>query len=412
MSDSKPFAGLTRRLERVGERGAAPRLAGGRIGLEKESLRVTGEGTLALSPHPRCLGSALTHPSITTDFSEALLEFVTPPFPDPREVLRCLDQIHRFVHRCLAGELLWPASMPCLMLGDDSIPIARYGRSNVARMKEVYRHGLSLRYGRVMQTIAGVHFNYSAPEALWPLYAELTGQPDDRGLPSRAYFALIRNFQRYGWVVAYLLGSSPAVCKSFLGEPSAGFAELDGGTWYRPHATSLRMSDIGYKNKNQRGLGISYDSLEDYVATLARACETPWPEYQRLGVCVDGEYRQLNANLLQIENEYYSFIRPKQIARSGERPTLALRRRGVRYVEVRALDVDPFAPLGIDEPALRFLEALLLLCLLEDSPPISPAEQLDIERNQEAVASRGREPGLVLRIGGREDTVSGWAEAL
>ena len=128
------------------------------------------------------------------------------------------------------------------------------------------------------------------------------------------------------------------------------------------------MSDLGYRNRNQAGLSVSVNSLDEYVRDLSRAISTPHPPYEKLGVKVDGEYRQLNANILQIENEYYSFIRPKRVARSGERPTKALLRAGVEYVEVRALDVSAFDPVGVNQNKMRFLEVFLALCLMKDSP--------------------------------------------
>jgi len=393
--------------------GGAP-LRGGRIGLEKESLRVAPDGTLSARAHPPALGAALTHPFITTDFSEALIELITPPYPEPDRTLAFLDELHREVYANLDGELLWATSMPCIVSGKASIPIARYGRSNVGHMKEVYRRGLALRYDPVMQLISGVHFNYSAPLALWPALGALDGHDlRDEDAVSAAYFGLTRNFLRYGWIVPYLFGSSPAICKSFFPDDVAPeFEEFDTGTWYRPHATSLRMSDIGYKNSSQQDLQISYDSLHGYVSSLTRAIETPSPAYARLGVKVGEEYRQLNANLLQIENEYYGTIRPKQIARSGEPPTLALSRRGVLYVEVRSLDVDPFQALGVSADAMRFIEALLLLCLIAPSPPLAARERRDIARNLDAVASRGREPDLRLRIEGVERPLRDCAQAL
>jgi glutamate--cysteine ligase len=386
--------------------------AGSLIGVEKESLRVTGNGDIAQTPHPQALGSALTHLYITTDFSEALLEFITPPYADLHDALGCMNDIHRFVYANLGDdELLWASSMPCKVVGDESVPIAEYGSSNVGTMKNVYRRGLSHRYGRLMQAISGVHFNYSFPEALWPMYQKLLGNTEPtQQFKSAGYFALIRNFQRQGWLVPYLFGSSPVVCKSFLGEDPTGFRDFDGGSWYMPHATTLRMSDIGYKNKSQAGLCISYDEVDAYIESLTRAIETPSAEYEAIGVVVDGEYRQLNANILQIENEYYSFIRPKRVAHSGEKPTVALARRGVEYVEVRALDVSAFDPGGINEDQMRFLEAFLIFCLLRDSDPISDQDRLDIEHNQQAVAARGREPGLVLRRRGRDVALQDWAE--
>jgi glutamate--cysteine ligase len=386
---------------------------GSLIGLEKESLRVTGDGDIAQTPHPAALGSALTNCCIITDFSEALLEFITPPIADMREALTYMDDIHRFVYANLGDELLWATSMPCKVAGDESVPIAEYGSSNVGTMKHVYRRGLSYRYGRLMQAIAGVHFNYSLPVPVWSAYQKLLGKrgPLKRFI-SDGYFALVRNFQRQGWLIPYLFGSSPGVCKSFLGNDAGHLDEFDSGSWYKPYATTLRMSDIGYKSKSQAGLRISYDDVDAYIESLTRAIETPFPDYEAIGVVVDGEYRQLNANILQIENEYYSFIRPKRVARSGEKPTVALAERGVEYVEVRALDVSAFDPSGFNEDEMYFLEAFLVFCATRDSDPISAQDQTDIDYNQQTVAVRGREPGLTLRRRGRDVALREWAEEI
>lgn len=401
------------RLRRLSESEAGKRIKRGRIGIEKESLRVGRDGYLATTPHPAALGSALTNAYITTDYSEALLEFITPPFPSVRETLQFLENIHQFVYGNIGRELLWAASMPCMVGDEGSIPIARYGSSNVGRMKHVYRQGLSYRYGRLMQVISGVHFNYSFPERFWSAYQEIEGNGQSkRDFISDSYFGVIRNFQRFGWVIPYLFGSSPAICKSFIKARGGDFKEFDQGTLYRPYATSLRMSDIGYKNKNQSDLHISYDDIGSYVASLTRAIETPHPDYEAIGVKVGNEYRQLNANMLQIENEFYSFIRPKQIARSGEKPTVALKRRGVRYVEVRALDVSPFDPAGVNEDQLRFLEAFLVFCLLQDSAPISKSEQADIDHNQQLVACCGRDPDIELKINSHPLKLGQWIDTI
>ncbi|MGH8260325.1 MAG: glutamate--cysteine ligase, partial [Steroidobacteraceae bacterium] len=310
-------------------------------------------------------------------------------------------------------ELLWATSMPCFITDEDAIPIARYGTSNVARMKSVYREGLAARYGRMMQAISGVHFNYSFPERLWEAYeAADESRSARRDFISSSYFDLLRNYRRYGWIVLYLFGVSPVVCRSFLRGRDATLPELVPGTLYEPYATSLRMSDIGYRNRNQAGLAISVNSLDEYVRDLTRAIMTPHPPYQKLGVQVDGRYRQLNANVLQIENEYYSYIRPKRVARSGERPTKALRRAGVEYVEVRALDVSAFDPVGVNQHKLRFLEAFLALCLLKESAPIDSGEEAALDANHLIVARRGREPGLELTREGRRISMTSWAAEL
>ena len=385
-------------------------LQGGLKGVEKESLRVSPEGRISKAPHPKALGSALTNPALTTDYSEALIELVTPAFPHTWELTQYLCDLHQFVYRHLGEELLWATSMPCAIEGDESIPIAQYGRSNRGQMKVVYRRGLGHRYGRVMQAIAGVHFNYSFADEFWPVYADLV-QSHDAGQDFRsdAYFALLRNYRRHGWLVLYLFGSSPALCESFLGGRKVPWLQqFVPGTVYAPHATSLRMSDLGYRNKSQAGLNVSANSLGQYIRDLGRAITTPHPAYQQIGVKVDGEYRQLNANLLQIENEYYSFIRPKRVAHYFERPTKALERGGVQYVEMRSLDVGAFDPVGVNQNKIRFLEAFAAYCILAKSPPLEPSEQDGIDGNNATIAFEGRRPGLALYRDGRAVALRDW----
>jgi glutamate--cysteine ligase len=388
-------------------------ISGGLKGIEKESLRISKDGIISKALHPKALGSALTHPYITTDYSEALIELITLPFADIKETLTFLQSIHQFVYQHLDNEILLCTSMPCGIKGDESIPIAEYGTSNVGKMKHVYRHGLWHRYGRTMQAIAGIHFNFSVPEVLWPvLHSQENSGMSLEEFTSDSYFGLVRNFQRIGWIILYLFGASPAICKSFFNsrpQLMAQFEEFDQGTLYHSYATSLRMSDIGYKSKNQANLRINYNSLTEYVDSLGQAIATPYPDYEKIGVVVDGEYRQLNSNVLQIENEFYSIIRPKQIAQSCEKPTLALKRRGVRYVEMRSLDLDLFNPIGIDEGKARFIEALLLTCLLQDSPPMTEADFQTNNRNQLQVANNGRKPGLELERDNKKISLQDWA---
>lgn len=402
---------LEQRLRRLLAAGHAPLLGGGLKGLEKESLRITRSGSIAQTPHPAAWGAPLTHPYITTDYSEALPEFITPAHADVTDTVRFLEDIHRFLYQHLADdELLWAASMPCAVSDDGSIPIARYGSSNVGRMKHIYRVGLDYRYGRRMQAIAGVHFNYSLPRAFWPAYQDGEGATGAlQAFIDTCYFALIRNFKRIGWMVPLLFGNSPAVCKSFLAGRTTRFRELMRGTYYLPYATSLRMSDIGYKNKNQAALTVSYDNLTAYVDSLQQALRTPYPEYEAIGL-YDGEERiQLSTSVLQIENEYYSFIRPKRTTEAGERPTNALRARGVEYVEVRALDVNSLSPIGVDVEQLRFVEAFVIFCLLEESPPLTDTELRGIEYNELTVALRGRTPGLELIAPAGKRALRAWS---
>ena len=392
-------------------------LQGNLIGIEKESLRVNNTGGIAQTPHPSILGAALTHPYITTDYSEAMSEFITPPFANIHDALDFLQNTQKFVYKNLENEILWATSMPCVVAGESSIPLARYGNSNAGIMKTAYRRGLGHRYGRVMQVISGVHFNLSIAESFWPVLQSLEEYDSEKNekhlfdFINRRYFDLIRNSQRMGWLVPYLFGASPAVCKSFVLDGSTTLDEFDKSTYYEPYATSLRMGDIGYQNnkENETGIKACYKSVDTYVDSLSCAISTPYEGYEQFGFFKDGKYQQLNSNILQIENEYYSTIRPKQILLGNEKPSIALKKRGVKYVELRSLDVNAYDPLGINESQLHFLEAFLLFCLLQESPLIDAPERKEIDHNEMLTAHRGRMPGLQLLRNGHNQTLQDWA---
>jgi glutamate--cysteine ligase len=374
---------------------APERLLGMRRGIEKESLRVLPQGGLALTPHPRALGSALTHSRITTDYSESQLELITGIHAEAEGCVREITQIHQFVLHTLhehGREMLWVASMPCGLPADETIPIGRYGTSNIGRAKSIYRMGLGHRYGRRMQTISGIHYNWSMP-----------------GLNNEEYFALIRNFRRHAFLLLTLFGASPALCSSFAEGRPHELRKLSANTLYLPHATSLRMGRLGYQSEAQASLAVSYNSLESYGASLHDAMTRPYPPYEAIGIRnLGGEYNQLATTLLQIENEFYGTIRPKRVIRSGERPLHALRERGVEYVEVRCMDLDPFVPVGIEAGTMRMLDVFLLHCLLSESPPDTPEEIAALGRNQHRTAAFGREPGLKLERHGREVPLLEW----
>jgi glutamate--cysteine ligase len=369
------------------------RLLGLRRGIEKESLRTEATGALAMTPHPPALGAALTHPHITTDYSESQLELITGVHASAQACLDELRALHQFTYRQLGEQLMWVASMPCKLPTDETIPIGRYGLSNVGRAKSIYRMGLGHRYGRRMQTISGIHYNWSMP-----------------GLDDDDYFALIRNFRRHSFVLLYLFGASPAVCKTFVEGRPHELQPLAGGTLYQPHATSLRMGRLGYQSEAQASIRASFNNLESYAASLHGALTQPYPPYEAIGVrSPGGEYNQLSTTLLQIENEFYGTIRPKRTIRPGERPLHALRERGVEYVEVRCMDLDPFEPLGINAATMRFLDVFLLHCLLSPSAPDTPDEIAALGRNQHRTASHGREPGLLLERGSGRVALVDWA---
>ena len=403
---------LNRRLTLLADTRYRPLLSKGLHGIERETLRVDQFGDLAMTPHPAALGAALTHQLITTDYSESLLEFITPAENDVATALTRLDQIHRFAYSRLDDEVLWNQSMPCHLPADAEIPIAYYGTSHIGTLKHVYRRGLALRYGKTMQCIAGIHYNFSLNEAVWQLLHRVEAPADsglsDREYQSESYIALVRNFRRYNWLLMYLFGASPALAANFLrGRPSQ-LEKLGDDTLYLPYATSLRMSDLGYQNNAQSGLTPRYNDLQCYINSLAHAVSDPYPPYVAMGTQRDGEWIQINTNVLQIENEYYSTIRPKRVINSGERPIQALSARGVQYVEVRCMDIDPFDPLGISLQTSRFLDVFLHLLALDDSPLTSEAEAEENKHNFSVVVKQGRMPDLQLQRAGERIGLKQW----
>ncbi|MFT6776105.1 MAG: glutamate--cysteine ligase [Paraglaciecola sp.] len=395
-------------------------LTGIRHGVERETLRIKPDGGLAQSAHQQALGSALTHEFITTDFSESLLEFITPPEVSVQKTIGQLNDVHKFTVSNIGDERLWPMSMPCFIDNEDTIPIANYGSSNVGKMKTLYREGLKNRYGSMMQAISGVHFNFSLPDEFWQQWLDKTADIKsdiksdkklDKDAISAAYFALIRNYRRFCWLIPYLYGASPAICGSFIKgkETNLPFKKLGKGTYYLPFATSLRMSDLGYTNSAQSGLNICYNQLDSYIASLKNAINEPSSVYQKFAGKKEGEYQQLNANVLQIENELYSPIRPKQPTESLEKPSEALDKRGVSYIEVRALDVNPFSAIGIEENQFYFLDVFLMYCVIKPSAMMDAKQYHETEVNLSAVVDHGRDPDLMLLDEEQLIGLSDWA---
>lgn len=383
-------------------------------GIEKEGLRVKPDGFLAQTPHPAKLGSKLTHPFITTDYSESLLELITDPKSSPKDTLNMLRQLHVLVYQGIPeGELMWPLSMPCMLSAkDEDIPLADYGSSNTGKLKTLYRSGLGIRYGRRMQTIAGLHYNLSFGDDLFEAWQAQTPTAQSQTLvefKNEKYLGLIRNFKRLTSLILYLLGASPSVCPCFVAGREHDLELLNDSTYYRPTATSLRMGKLGYTNSVQEHLDIRYNYLPEYVEGLRRAIQTPHESFEKLGLeDADGNPIQINNHILQIENEYYSPIRPKQITMSGETPTEALERRGIAYVEFRAIDLDPYSDIGIRLSSACFLEVMALYCLLSDSPDLLPEEEDVLAINLERVVNEGRRKDLHILDNGEEQLLESW----
>lgn len=370
-------------------------------GIERETLRIDTYGKLVATPFPSSIGSPLTHPWITTDFAEPMLEFITPANASIDYTLTFLRDLHRYTSGQIGDELMWPLSMPCFVNKEEDILLAQYGNSNEGRLKTVYRQGLKNRYGAMMQTISGVHYNFSLPLAFWQTRDGVKNAEEGKDTISEGYFRLIRNYYRFGWVIPFLFGASPSMCSSFIKDPEKlqTFLDLTENKGYLPYATSLRLSDLGYTNDAQRSLGITFNRLDTYVAGIKRATKTKSEKFSQLGIKQNGVYQQLNDNILQIENEFYAPIRPKRVTHANETPTDALLRGGIEYIEVRSLDVNPFSPIGITEEQVRFIDLFLIWCALAEAPEMSAAELECLKRNWNRVVMEGRKPNQVIGFG-------------
>ena len=381
-------------------------------GIEKEGLRTKGSGKLSDSPHVDSLGSKLTHPLITTDFGESQLELITRPWASTAKALEQLQEVHSFVLSQLpSDEYMWPASMPCKLPDDEQIKIAYFGSSFIGQAKTLYRLGLSHRYGKSMQTVSGLHFNFSLTSSFWQKLAEIKSAECDQHFLDLNYFSLMRNYRRYTFVINWLFGASPCFDQSFLDNSRQAkiedYVNCSKNTWCAKSATSLRMSDIGYMAAQQETIRLCFDCLQDYTASIREALRVVVPEFSKIGVLDEkGKHKQLNKFLLQIENEHYSQARPKRTSSNYLRPIHALERNGIEYIEIRNLDLNPYEACGISQSRADFMVLFLLWCLLEESPLISSKECDEIEANIKKVNRFGRLESTKLSISGEPHSVN------
>ena len=382
-----------------------------KVGFEKESLRVVNS-SISQQLHPELLGSALCNHYITTDFSEAQLELVTPPLDDKIKGLKFLEDIHHFVSCNIEDEILWPFSMPVAINAEEEIPIAYYGPSNLGVFKQIYRNGLSHRYGRMMQAISGVHYNYSVPESIWQSSLFKNMDIDSKRVRSTAYFNMLRNIYRINWLILYLFGASPTIARNFLTEDNHSFKQLDKQTLFLPYATSLRMSNFGYQNASRKKLDVSINSITEYVSDLRKATNTAHSEFAKIQKKNNNYQAQINENILQIDEEYYAVARAKSKIISDERTTKKLNQSGVDFIELRSLDLNPFSRIGIDTETTFFLETLLAYCFIKQGQHFTDDEIKNINHNDALVAKQGREPRLDLLKNGKTISLKDWGNQI
>lgn len=385
-------------------------------GLERETIRITQNGKLSKNPHSQSFGSPLMNPHISTDFSEPQLELISPVFKTQGNLLKYLENLHAFIARNLyKNELLWPFSMPPLLpKNHEDIPLANYGNSFAAKKRTIYRRGLSYRYGRKMQTISGIHYNFSFPGEFWNLLYEKFAVKSEtkQDFITSCYFRIIQNFLQISWLDSYLFGTCPAIDKSYLSKSTFRLKKFKNDTYFGMYSASLRMSSFGYCCKVQSLLNISFQNLESYGKDLKKAINTPYKKYYRIGLVKDGITLQLNDHYLQIPNEYYAVIRPKQSISLGEDILEKLITQGIKYLEIRTVDIDPNSPIGVTEEHLQFLHLLMLYCLFKEPPGIDAKTQLQNIKNHDQVSLYGRKPWLKLRRNNEKISLKKWSNEI
>ena len=356
-------------------------------GIERESLRVDHKGRISQKDHPENLGSSLTSKDITTDFAEALIEFVTPTFESAEALHEHLNLLHRFLYTEMDKEILWNFSMPCSFQNEREIRIAEYGESNSGMLKHIYRKGLRLRYGSIMQCVSGIHYNFSISHGSWKSLNKNLNQD----FVNERYLGAIRNIKRNFWFLLERLGASPIANESYLYGREHTLDKHNEDDLFLPNATSLRMSEVGYQSSIQDSLEISYNNLNEFVDAIVRGIKTPVKDFEDIGLFdADGVAQQISTGILQIENELYDIIRPKRAGPSGSRPATLLKESGIEYLELRGIDVNPFIPEGIDANKMKLLDIYIIHSLISESPFISRDEIEEIKVNQRVMVRNGR----------------------
>ena len=305
-----------------------PFILSARFGLEKESQRSTMDGDLAKTEHPGCLGERSYHPYIQTDFSETQIELITPVANSINELLRYLAAMHDVTIRSMRkDEMLWPLSMPPqLPIKDEEIKIAKLDQFDAV----LYRRYLARTYGKRKQMVSGIHFNFEyGSDLIEQLFLTQEDFATSKEFKTILYMKVARNYLRYRWLVTYLFGASPV--------SEDGYFKYGEQRPQEP-VRSIRNSSFGYKNHDD--VKVSYESLEKYTQDIERMVEN---------------------GILSEEKEFYSPVRLR-----GGNKMADLAKMGVRYIELRNLDLNPFTRLGIEADTLQFLHLFMLFLLWTD----------------------------------------------
>ena len=309
------------------------------VGIEWESLRVTDDGHLALTPHPEVFGDKSENPIVTTDFSESQLEIITRTYPSLDEAYNHFILLSNLVNANLDdGEYMWFNSMPPILPPDNEIPIAKYREDKAS---QEYRVNLAKKYGFKKQMISGVHFNFSFGDEFMDKLYEMTDGKTFRDFKDELYLKISRNYLRYCWLVIYLTGCSTACHETFTDYVKNLCDDVDGlGSCYTSKGTSLRNSSGGYKNIDE--LYPNYENIEGFVKDIE-------------GFIDDGKLSEAKELYTQIR------LKPKNPLNLLE----SLKDDGIQYVEIRTLDLNPYN-CGLIKDDMEFLQLFLIYMLVKE----------------------------------------------
>lgn len=344
-------------LEYISQENLSNDALDGEYGIEKENLRVDETGRLALTPHPPEFGYKLYNPYIKTDFSESQVEMVTPICDNLEAAYNFLENLQNIISLTLKGEYLWPQSNPPILPEEEQIPIAVFRSSDYMQMK--YRERLAEKYGRKKQMFSGVHVNFSFKDNfLKKLYAKFGKNASYRDFKDNLYLKLTKNLLKHRWLLVYLTGASPVFHNSFDDKLNTNCNKLDDESYCFKDRSSLRNSEHGYHNIEE--FFIDYSSLEGYVRSL-----------QAL----------IDAGKLQSSHEFYSPVRLKSVRIPGKDIIEQLSDSGIKYIEIRLFDLNPFSKNGISLEDLHFVNLFVVYLLLKQDLTFDEIQQKISNKN-------------------------------
>lgn len=341
----------------------------GNFGLEKENIRTDLEGKISLKPHPHAFGDKATHPYITTDFSEAQVELVTPTFSTPSEALKFVGALHDIVSLELKDEILWPYSLPPILPKDESlIKEAQFNNPEITEYREYLAH----KYGKKKQLLSGVHFNFSfSDKFLTLMYDDISDNISFREFRDQIYLKVARYYLKYSWLVIYLTGANSVAHESYINCCNRNFVAITDDAFSLGDSSSFRNGVSGYRNLEH--FYVSYNSLYDYIEDIQLAID-------------DGH--------IIAAKEYYSQLRLKGTSKGGVLEDLY--NNGINYVEIRTLDLNPLVKTGITQESLDLIHLLLCYSLIAPDFYMSDDEYRHANQNQILAADENRADDIML----------------